>query len=382
MTTKSEIKPLVKAKNINEKFDGDSVKMKVVLPLSKSSMGHYSIKDLLSPTCDKEDKNYKKCLKKLDEYYKRAKIPDDEKSFFQRFAEGAKFDLFNFFVKMGVSSKLRYSVHFWELKDLDPKFLKEARISKIFFALEDCDKEDEECKKRQEEKPLTFDFLEKFFLNISVIQDKDSLDFVENPLAKLSKKQFNRYAERAFGQQVRELKDVVDEDGNVSDRLFYNLNIARFDNSKKNKKRRRINNTDSRDLRDNGKTFIFNLQKDNVMLAKNFFTSELFDGVVKDATLIGNSLYIDLYGSKLKNKFFEIFRENATTAESLSIIDYRGCTSQSCTNLVVNDLDLTPMLKKSREIKLDTYVSIKHLDYNDFKYSGYIELTLELDLPY
>jgi hypothetical protein len=383
--TKSEIDPLFEAKNINQKFNGDSVKVKLIVPLSKNTMGHYSIKDLLSPTCDKDDKNYEKCLVKLEKYYEKVNMPEEEKSFMQRFAEGAKFDLFNFFVKMGVSSKLRYSFDY-PFHDIDPKFIKNANVSRIFFALEECDKEDIECQQRQEEKPLTFDFLDKFFLNISPISEEKSLEYLAtegglSKLDKLDKEQFNRYADRAFGEQVRELKDTVDKDGNVSDDLFYNINIARFDNSKKNKKKR-TKRSEANNIRANGKTFIYTLEENNIREAKAFFSSSLFDGVVKDVTLISTSLYVDLYGAPLKEKFFEIIDQNVTDLRNIGVIDFKGCTSESCTNLEVNRVDLLPLLKKSPHLRFDTYVSIKQLDYNDFIYSGYIEISVELDLPY
>lgn len=380
-TTKSSITPLFKAKTINQKFNGDSVKIKFLVPLSQNTMGHYSIKDLLAPTCDKDDKNYEKCLVVLDKYYAKANMKDEDKSFFQRYAEGAKFDLYNFFIKMGVSSKLRYTFSYG-LEDISTEFFKEVKVSKIFFALEECEKENVDCLQRQEEKPLSFDFLEKFFINVSAIQEKDSLDFLKKPLAKLNKKQFERYNNRAFGEQVKEIKEVTDKDGVVRDSLFYHINIARLDNSKKKRKKGREKDLNPQNERDNGKTYIFNLEEDNVQEAKRFFSSEEFDGIVKDVTLIETSLYVDLYGSSLKEKFFQVINEQVADIYSLGVTDFKGCTSDSCTNLTVNSVDLLPLIKKSKDLRFDTFVSIKNLDYNDFKYSGYIELSVEMDLPY
>ena len=130
------------------------------------------------------------------------------------------------------------------------------------------------------------------------------------------------------------------------------------------------------------KTFIYTLEENNIREAKAFFSSSLFDGVVKDVTLISTSLYVDLYGAPLKEKFFEIIDQNVTDLRNIGVIDFKGCTSESCTNLEVNRVDLLPLLKKSPHLRFDTYVSIKHLDYNDFRYSGYIEISVELDLPY
>lgn len=382
-TTKSKIDSLFDAKNINEKFGGDSVKIKLIIPLSKNTMGHYNIKDVLSPTCDKEDENYENCLVALEKYYAKANMKDEDKSFFQRFAEGAKFDLYNFFIKMGVSSKLKYSFDY-SLEGIPTEFFTNVKVSKIFFALEECEKENEDCLKRQEDKPLTFDFIDKFFLNVSTIQDHDSLDFIEKPLAKLSKKKFNKHADRAFGQQVKEIKEVKDLDGDVSDNLFYNINIARLDNSTKKRKKRRRRGTllGEENVRDNGKTFIFNLEEGNVREAKRFFKGEAFAGIVRDVTLIGTSLYVDLEGAILKDKFFEVINHEVEDIHSLGITDFKGCNVNSCTNLTVNSVNLLPLIKKSDRLKFDTFVSIKHLDYNDFKYSGYIELSVEMDLPY
>lgn len=375
--TSSKIDPLFKAKNMNQKFDGDSVKLRIIIPMSKDTLGHYDVADILAPSCYEEDDNYEKCLKKLEKYEKNENIPDSEKSWWTRLKRSAKFDMYNMAIKMGVASRLKYSFDY-EFPEVPLEYLKEVRIKKIFFALEECDKDDLACIQRQEHKPITFDFIEKFFLNISVIQDHDPLDFIDNPFTTPNKKQFKRFSNSAFGERIVSFDKAKDEKGMIKEEAFYDLNIARMDNTqKKKKKNRKFQNN----IRDNGKTFIFTVEKEYLQEAKDFFKSKSFDGIVSDIHIIGRSLYIDLHGSALKERFFRKINENISELSDIGIEDFKGCSKESCASLNVNGINLVPMLKKSFHFKFDTFFSIKHLDYNDFKYNGYLELELELDLP-
>ena len=374
----SKVDPLFKAKNINQKFDGESVKLRVVIPMSQSTLGHYDVEDILAPSCYKEDENYEKCLERLKKYEEDQSIPDEEKSWWTKFKRGAKFDIYNLAIKMGYSSRLKYSFDY-EFPEIPMEYFKQVKVKKIFFALEECDKTDLECIQRQDSKPVTFDFIEKFFMNISVIQDHDPLDFIENPFTTPNKKQFNRFADRAFGQRLMAFENVMNEKGQISKDAFYDLNIARMDNSSKKKKKNRRKNQNN--IRDNGKTFIFTIEKDFIQEAKDFFESPDFYGIVSDTTLIGRSLYVDLHGSRLKEKFFNKINERVDDLTALGIEDFKGCSVESCASLNVNGINLVPMLDKSFHFKFDTFFSIKHLDYNDFKYNGYLELEIELDLP-
>ena len=375
-TTESKIAPLVKAKNINEKFNGNSVKLKVVIPLSQNTLGHYDVEDILAPTCYKEDKNYEACLLKLKKYEEDQKIPPEEKSWLKRFISAAKFDVYNLAIKLGVSKHLKFSFDYI-FPELPQEYFKQVRIKKIFFALEECEKADAECIQRQENKPITFDFLEKFFMNLSVIQDHDPLDFIDDPFNSLSKSQFKRFETLAFGNRLESFEIKKDEKGLVEESAFYDLNIARMDNSSKKKRRSQAQNN----IRDNGKTFIFNLEKENIQDVKKFFMTKSFSGIINEMTLIGRNLYVELYGPEQKDIFFKKMNEEIEDIYAFGVKEIKGCSNETCTSLNVNGINLVPMIEKSYHFKFDTFFAIKHLDYNDFKFNGYVELEVELDLP-
>ena len=122
---------------------------------------------------------------------------------------------------------------------------------------------------------------------------------------------------------------------------------------RKRKKNRRKNQNN---IRDNGKTFIFTIEKDFIQEAKDFFESPDFYGIVSDTTLIGRSLYVDLHGSRLKEKFFNKINERVDDLTALGIEDFKGCSVESCASLNVNGINLVPMLDKSFHFKFDTFL--------------------------
>ena len=57
------------------------------------------------------------------------------------------------------------------------------------------------------------------------------------------------------------------------------------------------------------------------------------------------------------------------------------CIYSNCIDLEVEEFNLVPILSVNPNLKIDTYVSVKSLGNTDFKYNGFIEIELELDLP-
>jgi hypothetical protein len=350
-TTKTHVDPLFVPKNINQKFNGDSVKLKVVVPLSQETIGHYDLNDILDPT-DGE------------------RLSNEQKTFLQKKWSDWKYRIYNMGISLGLSNRVRYSTDY-EFPSIDDQYIKEVKVKKIFFALDECEEHDLNCEVRAPDQPLTFNFIDKFFVNLSIIQPHDSLKFLDEPLQFLSKKEFNRYAASAFSENTI----FKNQDLNKLDaEAFYNVNIANMEMGKKVRKQ-------NKNVRDNGRTFIYKVEPNHLKQVRSFFMSKNFHGIVYDVTLVGRNLYVELYHPQLKDKFFEKINEEVGSIYSLGVKDFKGCTNLSCTYLSVNDMNLVPMLKKSSHIKFDTFLSLKNLDYNDFKYSGYVELSIELDLP-
>jgi hypothetical protein len=49
--------------------------------------------------------------------------------------------------------------------------------------------------------------------------------------------------------------------------------------------------------------------------------------------------------------------------------------------LEVEDINLAPIMAKHPTLLIESFISVQNLGYNDFKYGGYIEIEVELDLP-
>jgi len=358
MESKSEIDPLFKAQTTSERFGtgtGGVTTITLKIPLTTNEIGYYDRDDIL----DTKSAQGKK------------------KSWLKRNYESIKYNLYNLGARLGISNRIKYSTDF-EFPDIDSKYIKEVRVKKIFFALEPCTAEDKECQTREQDEPVSFMFLDKFFLNLSVIQPTDDISYITDPenesLKFQSKKQFKKAAKKAFTLAPTSFKDLRNTDGEILEEAFYDLNVANYQNTKKSRSYRR-------NVRDNGSTFFFILE-DNFVKHKKMFKSDLFKGIVQDVTLVGKNLYVDLYHAKLRTQFFEVLNKKIPDLQSEGIKNFEGCSYLNCVTLGVNNINIVPMLEKSTHIRFDTYLSIRHLDYNDFKYNGYIEIEVQLDLPF
>lgn len=361
--TTSKIDPLAKAQTISDKFkdkglsEGKIITLPIKVSLTSNTIGHYALDDIMSP----------------DEVLGEDATPK-QKKFLGRFLDNLKYSVYNMGLGMGISNRVQYSTDY-KFPEIDPTYFKEMRVKKIFFAIQPCEKDDAACIAREKDKPSNFMFLDKFFLNISLIQNKDSLDFLTEPLQFLEKEEFEKKVDQAWGVQIKNFNDLKDENGEIMEHAFYNVNIARYSNTLKNRKIKNKN------MRDNGNIFIARVNEENILAVKEFFKREAFKGVIKDITLLGKSLFVELYHAKLRDEFFTTMNEETADIRSIGINDLEGCNNLNCANIAFNPINLVPMLEKSSHIRFDTFVSIRHLDYNDFKYGGYLELEVKLELP-
>lgn len=368
---KSEITPLAQAKTLKDKLegvtdkDGNAIIVNLKVPLTKNTIGHYALNDIMNAGDEGEPEV------NADESEVENLTPK-QKSMFSKMIDSLKYKVYNMGLGLGISNRVSYSTEY-EFPELDPEYFKEVRVKNIFFAIEPCDEEDAGCLQRQADKPVTFMFLDKFFVNLSAMTGEH--EEIKDPLLFLEKNEFNKKVDRAWGVQPLNFKSFKDENGEIPDHVFQNVNIAKVKYSKK------MSREQKRNVRDNGKMFIAKVEKDKINSIKDFFSQDEFSGIVKDVTILGKSIYIELIHSQLREKFFETIKLVTTDLRSEGVVDLAGCTNLNCTSLTVNQIDLVPMLQKSRKIKIDTYLSLKHLDWNDFKYSGYIEIQVKLELP-
>lgn len=117
--------------------------------------------------------------------------------------------------------------------------------------------------------------------------------------------------------------------------------------------------------------------------AEAYFKAEAFAGIVKETSIIGKSVYVELTDASMKPLFNQIIdAENDYRSTDLDIYSVDSCLYANCVDVAVKDFNLLPVIVANPKVKIDTFFSVKTLGGVDFKYNGFIEIELELDLPF
>jgi hypothetical protein len=346
---KSEIKPLFEPKSISE-LEGqgkDYFTLDLKIPLTEDTLGYYDFGEII------EEKNLLSERTKLREFFDKV-----------------KYGVYNLGVNLKMSNRVRYSIDY-EFPAVDPDTIKEIKIERVFFAIEDC-LEEENCRARNNIEP-SFGFLDKFFVNLSVIQKTDDLSFVDEPLSFLSKKDYEVYTNKAFKRIPLPFEELYGVDARDRDRAFYDVTVAKFENSKR------------RELRPKHKemeNIYYFKSKVNALAIRNYFQSKSFQGIVKDVTLVGDVVFVEIIDQENSRRdFFNIIGSADFDIEALGVDNPKVCKVDTCINFDILEDNLVPLLKKSSHLRIDTFASLRDLDVNDFKYSGYIQVKVKLHLP-
>jgi hypothetical protein len=365
MKTKSKITPIAKAQQLKEiKGDGKYFTMRLKYPLTTEEVGMYNYKDIMY---------------------------NGENLFLGSFGDMFKYGFANLFINLGSYSKIKYTTDL-ELPEIDPSVIKSIKIKKIFFALEPCERDEKNCETYRKKEKLTFRFLDKLFVNLSVIENHDSLSFREEPVSILTKKQFAPELNRAryYTAQTKEEKEKYSTPEDL--KQFHNVTLAKyetnlswFDNKIKKYKK----------VKDDGLYFVFK-EKDHFVAIKNFFKKSYFNGIIQDVTIMGDSVVVELMkdateenNQAMKARFFNALNKSGFNKSGLFAYNGNpkhprkpeGCSFVNCVDLEVNDFNLSPMLGKSNHLKIDSFISINDVPGNDFKYKGFIELEVKMDVP-
>lgn len=116
--------------------------------------------------------------------------------------------------------------------------------------------------------------------------------------------------------------------------------------------------------------------------AKKLFMDEKLKRFVKDTSIIGKSVYVELKDSSFRTPFLNaIGKKNDYRSSNLDIYSIDTCIYANCIEVDANDFNLVPILAVNPKLQIDTFLSLKTLGSVDFKYNGFIEVELELDLP-
>jgi hypothetical protein len=376
LKSKSEVDPLFEAKTIAQKYgDGKYITKRIKIPLTANTIKSYDLSEILDDSS----------------------LDDEETGFFRRTLNRIKLSLYRAGIMIGLKNRIKYSTEF-SLKGYPLSMVKSLKVKSVFFTLEDCPEDNKECITKNEKNPITFEFLDTFFLNASVLKESDDRkfmieekaidkkgDFVLDDkgrnvmirpyaFADLTRGEFRKVSEDAFNHNQKEF-DV----GLVADEQFYDIPLAKVKINKKDFK----DNDDSRDYRGNTTIIIKSNQKkeNSITLIKQELEKNKVKTLIKDISLVGENLYVELNEKVEQKRFFEKLNLNESESKKIGIKSIDKCTKYKCIDLSTDDRDLAPMLLKEEMLRFDTYISIKNLEFNDFLYNGYVELELKLDLP-
>lgn len=418
----TDVKPIAQAQTLAERYgNGRSLKVSVKIPLTEDSVGYYDLDEVLGDS-------------ELNAY---------QHSFVKRLKNRAKRFLYDFMVRIGFYDNLKFSTVF-EFPKIDRRFVKKARVKRVFFTSEDCRVDERECNDRSK-RNSNFNLIDRFFVNISPAKPSQAADD-ETEMDNIGSYEFYKRSRAAFAQDPKKVGDrisaylekkkilrtkgqkapefemnIVSYQNNIP---HINLNLLQvptgerfltlhhkkgtkqlrnflrrkefldiIHSAKKTKDGVDIELKEGKTAQDLAKRVdTFNQQKrstiailrlnDKFHEAKKYFKQYKYKEIVKDTTLIGKSLYIELNDSSGMKTFEQFYKRDQRYIENhLDVYVKEKCGRNNCLDLEVTDMNLVPLLIESPKINLDTYLSIQSIGRTDFKYNGFIEVEVELDLP-
>jgi hypothetical protein len=422
--TTTKTKAFAPSKTLAERFgDGKQIKFTVKIPLTEDSVGYYDLEDVLG----------------------NRELDAEHKTFVEKVYDGMKLSMYNLFVKMGYSNKMKFSSSF-NFPKIDKRFIKAATVKKVFFTTEDCRIGEDDCNDTGS-MGSNFNLVEKFFVNLSSAPEDSN---THTSMVQMEKEEFKKKSKQAFSQTLLSIKEAMESDKN-NKKSFDDINLVSFsndvpylslDHSQVSKEKNYINidvksdrdfvakylrsdrfksiikrveygtkrtsiNTKARRrirginiyLKDGAKAsdifeivskeqsplvkkmFILRLNGKYVE-AKNYFNSEKLKGIVKDTTMIGRSLFVEIKDEVEMDKL-KSHLENTENQihKDLEIYKIDTCMRSNCLDLEVKEINLVPLIEKNPKINIETYLSVRNLGNTDFKYNGFIEVEIILELP-
>lgn len=415
--TESHITPMAPADTIAERFgNGRTNTYTLKIPLSKGSIGYFDIDEVLGNE-DPNRSNY---------------------SIFTRIKNGFKRALFNLVVKLGIKNKMKFTTYF-ELPDIDKKYIESARVKKVFFTTEDCRPEETDCND-VESYSSNFNFVNTFFLNISSENEPEGIT-EEELIQEVEGDEFESAELRSFAQTAElassRLKNLEENEeeivpGNEINILKFANNVPQMnlDTSQISDEDRDLNfhiSKDKKKVRDffrlekfsdlvrsanrssegvrvrlrrdalpsqlferisadqsplTQKMYILRLSNRYVE-AKKYFEHERFISVVKDTTMIGRSLFVELYDVSQRRQFLRMLNNPEHYAlNHFDLYKMETCVASNCLDLDALPVNMAPLLTTGKDVRIDTWIEVRSLGSIDFQYNGYIEVEVVLkNLP-
>lgn len=381
----------------------------------------------------------------LGEIIGKPKLDRDSKNFFERLRDGFVLSVGKLAMGAGLFNKFKVSSYF-DFEYINQEFITSAKVKRVFFTTENCREGEQDCdNKRNETTNLTFiDKLFINFTNYRDENGRVLADEEGEGVISLGNREFREAAQKSFSQSdldiANKIKSFNGESIGVLNGDENSINLVKFTSTvpvmnlkfsgvsptdrelhfgieDKNQRKAVASYLGGKTLKEfvkkvkgesNGvyvelrqditpsmltdkissdqsptvaKMVIFRLNS-GYARAKRYFKSEQFRNIVKDVSIIGRSVFVELKDVSMKPVFDRIAdAENNYRATPLDLYSVDSCIYANCIDVAVNDFNLVPILAANPKLKIDTYFSVKTLGGVDFKYNGFIEVEVELDLP-
>ena len=422
--TESKVTPFAKSKSLKDLY-GDKIKIKI--PLTESSMGYYEVEDIL----ENKDKNAKKkdffhriydrfrlglyrlAIKlgvsnniRYTTYYDFDAIDADylesatvTKVFFtteecrpeEQDCNGSKKITTNFnFVETFFVNVSNYSKEETEgaLEFIPAKDFEEMARRSFEQSSEDIKDEEEFFSKANKSGHWTqgdSSNLEASEINlVRFANDVPEIDIKESDLPKNGKK---------FTFKLKRKQDM----NRVEDYLEKRKTLKKFiKRVTRNSRKREVTVVIKRGVsikevfhaimaeqpkKYTSKMVIFRLNS-KLIETNKYFKQEKFAGIIQDSTMIGRSYFVELVSNNKRDDLDRILkRDKDFVSKELDIYKVEECDKSNCLDLGVKEFNLVPMLARNPKLQIDSYISVKSLGKEDFKYNGFIEVEIKLSLP-
>lgn len=129
--------------------------------------------------------------------------------------------------------------------------------------------------------------------------------------------------------------------------------------------------------------YVFIIDTDTPVQTRRFLENypELRDRF-KRINVLNKSLLVEIENDRvLEETFKTILSENKEELEDLGVTYIDQCTSSTCLDLNVPNLNIVPMLLKDNAIKLDAFIDAREMP-DSFQLKGLIEFELKLKLTF
>lgn len=106
------------------------------------------------------------------------------------------------------------------------------------------------------------------------------------------------------------------------------------------------------------------------------------NGIVKHAQKLDNMVVVELErGSVVEENFKLILTEEADTLEEMGVKNLDACTTETCLDIRVPDIDILPMLIRENTIRLDAFIDAGKVP-EAFQLKGFINFEVKVDIPF